>query len=240
MRMLVWIAPLIAAACMSCAGGGDEIAKPEVVKSADIVREDVGVTSRYFDVDNPYTLRRAAESLETAAVQSAVQEFEALGYACEPRQSFVAEGEGANGTHVEIVALSLSMSAPAEEDEEDENDGEGADVVYILDIRAGEWEWVVPLRISFVGEPSGGDAYRFGEGVWIALAGEPQGLAGCAAAAKLPWSGWLECVAARTLAGALTCAWTCRFAAGNYLPCLGVCTEGYAMFALIYCTIQQL
>ncbi len=229
MRRLVWIMPWLAVACVSCAGDGDKVTTPDIVKSADIVRQDEGVTSRYYEPGNPYTTQLVNEVRENTVVRSTVLQFESLGYTFEPSHSFVAEGEGPNGEYVSIIAL--TMSPPA---------GTNADVVYVLNMRSGESECVVPLRVSFADVPVKGDSYPIGEGVWVALAGEPTDLGGYLTAAQLSWREWLRCVAEKVVAGAASCAWACRFAAGLYVACLTKCTEGYAIYALVSCTIQQL
>ena len=229
MGRIVWIVPWLTVVCVSCAGGGDEVATPEVVRSADIVRQDEGVTSKYFDVENPYTLERVDAILESADVQSAVQYFEDLGYTREPQHTFVAEGEGPDGESVEMAAL--AMNPPT---------GTSTHVVYVLDILGGGSEWVVPLTVSFAGDPNRDDSYEIGEGVWVALAGEPMSAAANLAPAQVSWRDWLRCVVERIVAGAASCAWTCRHFGGLYLPCLAKCTAGYAIFAIFYCAFQQM
>jgi hypothetical protein len=229
MRRLVWIAPWLAAVCVSCTGGGNEVTTPKIVKKADIVRQDEGVTSRYYAPGNPYTNQLVNDTREDAVVQPVVRRFESLGYTCEPHHSFVAEGEGPDGESVEMVTLAMSRV-----------DGANTQAVYVLDVRAGESEWVVPLTVSFAAPPIERDVQQISEGVWLALAGEPVNAGRYLSAAQLPWREWLQCVAERIVAGAATCAWSCRFAAGLYLACITKCTEGYAIYALVACTIQML
>lgn len=233
MRMLVAIAPVLAVVCMSCAGGGDEIARPEVVQSADIVREDDGVTSRYFGVDNPYTLQRIAEVHEEETVRSTTDGFEELGYAYEPRQSFVAEGTGPAGEPLEIAAL--AMTGPA---------GRDASLVYVLVIRSAKEAYVVPLKCSFTDAPADDEALQISDGVWMALAGEPVGYAVGAgpglSSARLSWRAWFRCLVERIVSGAASCAWSCQFTSGLYLPCLAQCTAGYAIYALFSCSFQAM
>ena len=229
MRRLVWIAPWLAALCVSCTGGPDDVTTPEIAKSADIVLQDEGVTSRYYEPGNAHTVQLVNEARENAVVRSTVLHFEDLGYTCEPSYSFVAEGEGPGGEYVDLVAL--TMVAPA---------GANADVVYILDVRGADGETVVPLRVSFGDDRPGWDSQRLGEGVWVALADEAVGIGENPAAARLMWAPWLRCVIDRLAAGTTSCAVTCRFAIGLYLPCLAKCTLGHAIFAFVYCTIMQL
>lgn len=229
MRKLIGIAPVLAVVCMSCTGGGDEIAMPECVKSADIVREDAGVTSRYFDTDNPYTLRRVAGALEAEAVRATMESFDRSGYACEPEHSFVAEGEGPGGESLEIAALPMVR-----------REGERIEVVYVLSLESVRASYVVPVRFSFADAPIDDDAYEIGEGVWMALAGEPLGADARLGAANLSWRAWFRCLAERMAAGLASCAWTCQFAPTLYLHCLAQCTAGYVIYALISCTFQAL
>lgn len=228
MRKLVWIAPVLAFLCLSCAGGADEIAEPDAVKSADIVREDEGVTSRYYGVDNPYTLERAAEVRGEDAIRPVVEGFEDLGFVCEPQHSFVAEGEGPGGQCLEVTALTMSR------------EGDHIEVVYILTIQSAEAAYVVPVRVSFTDAPVDDDAYAISEGVWLDFAGEPLGVEGQLSAAQLSWRAWARCLVERLVAGAASCAWTCQFASGLYLHCLTHCTAGYVIYALFSCTFQQL
>lgn len=229
MRKLVWIAPWLALLCISCAEGGQEIAEPEVVKTADIVREDDGVTSRYYDVDNPYTVQRAMAVREDAVVRSAVEGFEALEYTCESQHSFVAEAEGPGGECLELTAVTMSR---AEE--------QSVDIVYVLAIRSAKQSYVVPLRVSFANAPNDDSACRISEGVWISLADESLGVEACLSTAQLSLRAWLRCLAERLVAGAASCAWTCQFAPGLYLQCLAHCTAGYVIYAIFSCTFQEL
>jgi hypothetical protein len=229
MRNLVWIAPAIAVVCISCAGGGDEFAKPEIVKSADIVREDDGVTSRYFDVNNPYTQERIAEVREDEGVRATVEGFERNEYTYEPERSFVAEGEGPDGKRLEVAALTMTRVAER-----------STEVVYVLSLRGEDAAYVVPVKFSFADCPGDDDACRISEGVWMALTGEPAGPDARLSAEQLSWRAWFRCLVERIVAGAASCAWTCRFAPGLYWPCLAECTAGYVIYAIFSCSFQQM
>jgi len=229
MRRIVWIAPWLIATCFSCTNSGDTVTTPEVLKTPDIVREDDGFTSSFYDSDNPYTARQVNEAGEHDVVRATVDDFESLGYTRALEYSFVAEGVDPNGERVEIIAV--AMSSPS---------GTAGDAVYVFYIRGEGYEVAIPLRVAFDDDPPDGDFQRIGEGVWLGFAEEPLGAGGVESSARFYWSPWLRCVGERIAAGAASCAVTCSFTFNFYIPCLVKCTAGYAMYAMLYCAFTQL
>jgi hypothetical protein len=232
MRRIVWIAPWLVAACFSCTDRGDTVTQPEAVR-ADIVREDAGVISSFYDSENPYTVQRVNEAGEQTVVRAAVGHFESLGYTAAPEYSFIAAGTDPDGRQVEITAVAMSHASETTPETT-------TDAVYVFYVRGDEYETVVPLRVSFDDDPPDEGSHRIGDGVWLSLADESFGPDELAAAARFHWSPWLRCVAERIAAGGASCAMSCRFTFNLYLHCLAKCTAGYAVYAFVYCAFIQL
>lgn len=228
MRRIVWIAPWLIATCFSCTQKGDTVTKPEAVKTPDIVREDEGFKSSYYDPENPYTVRQVSEAGESDVVEAAVEKLASEGYASAPEYSFAAEGVDPNGERVEITAI--AMVSPPEL---------VGDMVYVLFIHGDGYAVAIPLRISIGQDPPEEEFEEIGDGVWMGFAEEPVGIGGASSSARVVWGPWLSCVAERLLSGAASCAVSCRWTLNFYLHCFAKCTAGYAIYAMIYCAFMQ-
>ena len=97
MKRFSFILSLVIALGTSCADHDGTITSPDAARRPDMVSEEAGVTARYFGVDNPYAIRRAADTERSPIAVSALRGFRDAGYVYVREGSFPIEGEGAEG-----------------------------------------------------------------------------------------------------------------------------------------------
>lgn len=232
MRKVFLVLPLVAVVCFACNGVERHDAIVTVSERVpDLTNETRGMTTKFYDSQNPYTKEVLAKLAGNPVVQTEIMRFEEAGYTLSPSHSFVTEGDDNIGRHLEIAVLSLGNASDAK------------NAINLFCIGGGEANVVVPVRLSVDEVISKKEGYeKIADGVWMGVIESSSSRVDSDPELQksFNWRRWARCVGGGVVAGAIGCAYGCRYAIIAFTQCWSVCTEATALVNILSCTFTEL